>query len=255
MKITETEVKYLSGLIDADGSLGFEFTNNRVYLALSLISASSIDTCGYVKALPEVTGMGTSCEKTRQNTEWASVTVWKVIKAKDIEMLLPRLIKHMVIKGKHFQRMLDMWQTHRSVVLSDTVIDQLKIFAKASRADAGPLKDKKHPTWAWVAGYLDGDGSFIFKKPPSQTFARMLVQATAHENDKIALELLYKAFGGTLNNRGETCPHIWDWKHSLGRSNTSFAIHFLQKVLRHSKLKKHKIELMLADCHSRTRTD
>lgn len=255
MKITETEIKYLAGLIDADGSLSFEFTNKRVYLALSLISAESIDRVGYVSSLQELTSMGTVCKKERQNTVWSSVTVWKVIKAKDIEMLLPRLIKHLVIKGKHFQRMLDMWLKHRSVVLSDIVIEQLKIFAKASRADAGPVKDKKHPTWAWVAGYLDGDGSYIFKKPPSQKEARMLVQATAHEKDKIALDLLFKAFGGTLNNRGVSHPHIWDWKHSLGKANTSFAIHFLQKVLRHSKLKKHKIELMLADCHLRTRTD
>lgn len=255
MKITETEIKYLAGLIDADGSLGFEFRDNKVYLSLSLISASSIDRNGYVKSLPETTAMGSSCTKQRQNQTWAPVTVWKVQKSKDIEMLLPRLIKHMVIKGKHFQRMLDMWKQHRTLCLSDTVVEQLRVFAKASRADAGPLKPKKHPTWAWVAGYLDGDGSYIFKKPPSQNSARMLVQATAHENDKVALELLFKAFGGSLNNRGVAAPHIWDWKHSLGKSNTSFAIPFLQKVLQHSKLKKHKIELMLADCHSRTRTD
>lgn len=253
--MTETEVKYLSGLIDADGSIGFEFTNNRVYLAISIIAAESIDKKGFIKELPTITGAGTVCTKDRGKEGWAPVNVWKVVKAKDIEMLLPRLIKHLVIKGKHFQRMLDKWQEYRSTVLSDTVIEQLKLFAKVSRTDSGPLKPKKHPTWAWVAGYLDGDGSFILKKPPSQSTARMLVQATAHENDKISLELLYKAFGGTLNNRGVACPHIWDWKHSLGKANTAFAVHFLRKVHRHSRLKQHKIEQLLSECHSRTRTD
>lgn len=253
--MTETEVKYLAGLIDADGSISFEFSNNKVYLALSLISADSIDQHGFIKALPTLTGAGTVCEKERKVDTWANVSVWKVLKAKDIEMLLPRLIKHMVIKGKHFQRMLDKWQEYRTQSLSAIVIEQLKLFAKISRTDAGPVKPKKHPTWAWVAGYLDGDGSYIFKKPPSQKNPRMLVQATAHENDKISLELLYKAFGGTLNNRGNSCPHIWDWKHSLGKSNVSFAKHFLTKVHRHSRLKKHKIEQLLAACHEGTRTD
>lgn len=253
--MTETEVKYLSGLIDADGSLGFEFNGNKVYLALSLICAESIDKHGFIKTLPALTTFGTVCEKDRQNPNWAKVNVWKVVKARDIEMLLPRIIKHSVIKGRHFQRMLDKWKEFRAKPLTDTVIEQLKVFAKVSRMDAGPLKAKKHPTWAWVAGYLDGDGSFIYKKAPSHSTARMLVQATAHENDKISLELLYKAFGGTLNNRGKTSPHIWDWKHSLGAANTSFAIPFLKKVLLHSRLKKHKIESLLAICNSRTRTD
>jgi hypothetical protein len=253
--MTETEVKYLAGLIDADGSIGFEFTNKRVYLALSLIAAESIDQHGFVVSLPEITGSGTVCRKERAQQNWAVVNVWKVTKAKDIEMLLPRLIKHMVIKAKHFQRMLEKWQEYRSQVLEDHIIEQLRLFAKVSRSDAGPIKPKKHPTWAWVAGYLDGDGSFVYKQAPSHNTPRMFVQATAHENDTVALELLYKAFGGNLNSRGKTCPHIWDWKHSLGSGNQAFAVHFLTKVHRHSRLKKHKIETMLAACHSRTRTD
>lgn len=253
--MTETEVKYLSGLIDADGSIGFEFTNKRVYLALSLISAESIDKHGFVKSLPETTGFGTVCQKDRQVETWSKVHVWKVTKAKDLEMLLPRLIKHLVIKGKHFQRMFDKWKEYRSKILEEHIIEQLRLFAKISRSDAGPVKPKKHPTWSWVAGYLDGDGSYVFKKAPSQSTARMFVQATAHENDKIGLELLLKAFGGYINTRGTACPHILDWKHSLGKSNQAFAVHFLTKVLRHSRLKKHKIETLLAVCHSRTRTD
>jgi hypothetical protein len=253
--MNETEVKYLAGLIDADGSIGFEFIDSKVYLRLYLTAADSIDTKGYVYNLPTSTGFGSSCYKDRKEG-WSKIAVWTVGSRKDVEMLFPRLIKHMVIKGKHCQRMYDMWKEWRSKDLSEVEIEQLKIFAKASRADAGSVKHKKHPTWAWVAGYLDGDGSFIFKQPPSQNNPRLAVQATAHENDKIALELLFKAFGGTLNNRGIKAPHIWDWKHSLGAKNTSFATKFLPKVLTHIKFKKHKIEQMLAYIHSRsTRTD
>ena len=42
--MTETEVKYLAGLIDADGSVGFAYTSNKVYLEISITAADSIDT-------------------------------------------------------------------------------------------------------------------------------------------------------------------------------------------------------------------
>lgn len=248
--MNETEIKYLAGLIDADGSFGFEFNKSKVYLRMYLTAADSIDRSGYVYNLPETTGFGTSCYKARKKG-WSKVSVWTVGSRRDVEMLFPRLIKHLVIKGKHCQRMLDMWRKYRGESLSDTEIDQLKQFQRISREDVGPVKAKKHPTWAWVSGYLDGDGSFIFKQPPSQKSPRLLVQATAHENDIVGLELLYKAFGGTLNNRGKVA-HIWDWKHSLGPSNFSFALKFLPKVLRHIKFKKHKIEQMLAYIHSKS---
>lgn len=252
--MNETQLKHLAGLFDADGSIGIDYTNNRPYLTLRLTSAASIDKVGYVYNLPQLTGFGTSCKKTPRGG-WSQISVWTVSKAKDLEMLVPRLVKHLVIKGAHLSRMFDKWQEYRGQTLTDLEKDQLNIYLKASRLASGPVKPRKHPSWAWVAGYLDGDGSYIFKRPPSQATPRMLVQATAHENDRVGLDLLFKAFGGSLNNRGDSSPHIWDWKHSLGKSNQAFAIRFLTKVVKHSILKKHKIEQLLAVCHSRTRTD
>lgn len=247
--MTETEVKYLAGLLDADGSIGFEFTNNRPYLAIKLTAADSIDTKQYVYTLPERTGYGTVCKKDRPGTTWSTVTVWTVSKRKHLEMLIPRLAKHMVIKGKHFDRMLRKWLEFRGQTLSNIDIEQLKQYCRASRRDSGALKAKNHPTWAWVAGYLDGDGSFIFKKPPSQRFPKLVVRATAHINDRVGLDLLHKAFGGHIYNRGKNGKHILDWVHPLGKNNKSFAIKFLSKVVKHSRLKKHKIEQMIAYHH------
>lgn len=247
--MTETEVKYLAGLLDADGSIGFEFTKNRPYLSIKLTAADSIDTKQYVQTLPERTGYGTSCKKERKNQNWSPVSVWTVSKRQDLEMLIPRLVKHLVIKGKHFSRMLDKWQEFRGRTLSDIEVEQLKQYCKASRLDSGPLKPKKHPTWAWVAGYLDGDGSYIFKKPPSQKFPKLVVRATAHVNDRVGLDLLQKAFGGYIYDRGKAGKHILDWVHPLGKNNKSFALKFLPKVVKHSRLKKHKIEQMIAYHH------
>jgi hypothetical protein len=251
--MNETDVKYLAGLLDADGHVGFDFTENRPYLCIRLTAADSIDRDGFVKNLPNTTGFGTSCVKTKREN-WASITVWTVSRARDLEMLVPRLVKHMVIKGRHLQRMFDKWQELRGKTLSDLEREQLVLLTKLSRQDAGPLKAKKHPTWAWVAGYLDGDGSYIFSHPPSHKNPRMLVQATAHENDVVGLELLYKAFGGRIENRGKNSPHILDWRHSLGKRDKAFALKFLSKMVLHTRLKKHKIEQMIAYLNRSLRT-
>lgn len=244
--MTETEVKYIAGLLDADGYIGFEFTDKRVSLSIKLTAADSIDKRGFVFSLPYITGFGSSCRKEKRG-DWSTINVWSVSSRKDHEMLSPRLCKHMVIKGAHLQRMYDKWQEFRGRKLSDIEIEQLKAYQKASRASSGPVKPKKHPTWAWVAGYLDGDGSYIFSCPPSHNGRpRLLIQATSHINDRVGVDLLLKAFGGKVFTRGETAPHILDWKHGLGKSEKSFALKFLKKMAQHSRLKKHKIEQMLA---------
>lgn len=244
--MNETLIKYLAGLLDADGCFSFEYTGNKLHLRLQVSAATSIDRHGFVLSLPELTGMGTSHQKS-QRGNWAPVTMWVVSTRKEVEMLVPRLLKHLVIKGKHLSRMYLKWQEMRDRRLTDIEMEQLRVFSKASRADAGPLRAKKHPTWAWVAGYLDGDGSYMFSSPPSHKGReRLLIQATAHINDRVGLDLLQKAFGGSIYDRGAAAPHILDWKHSLNKREASFAIKFLTKMVQHSKLKKHKIEQMLA---------
>lgn len=249
--INETEVKYLAGLLDADGYFGFEFRNNRVFYSLILSAATSIDRFGYVLSLPERTGFGSSHVKSQRIETWAPITAWKVTRARDIEMLLPRLVKHLVIKGAHAQRLFDLWQAARGQDLSELEIEQLKAASKASRNLAGPLKPRKHPSWAWVAGYLDGDGSYMNKKSSGQ----LLVQATAHVNDRVSLDLLHKAFGGHITTRGKNGEHILDWRHGFGKTQTAFAKKFLGKMVQHSRLKKHKIEEILSIVNQRTCTD
>jgi hypothetical protein len=253
--MNETEIKYLAGLLDADGHIGFAYGQNRVRLEITLNAADSIDQKGYVLALPALTGFGSSCTKSKRVATWGQVHQWRVASRRDINMLVPRLLKHMVIRGRHLERMYDQWLHYDGHVVDEMTKNQLKEFVAASRRGTGPVKAKKHPTWAWTAGYLDGDGSFIYKKAPSQKSPRMLVQATCHEMDRPGIDLLHKAFGGNIYNRGKHGTHILDWRHALGIKNQQFAEHFLSKIVQHSKLKKHKIEQLLAHVHSRTRTD
>jgi hypothetical protein len=161
--LNESLVKYLAGLLDADGSLSFNFAEDDkrpgryfVRIRISLAGSSAVDPFNFVENLPGITGMGTT---SRYGKDKQFIT-WTVIKRSDVEMLLPRLIKHMVIKAKHWQWLFDTWRERRSENKTCSKEEREKLVkdCKASRIDnIGPVKPKNHPTWAWLAGFLDGD--------------------------------------------------------------------------------------------------
>ncbi len=256
--MNESLVKYLSGLLDADGCLSLHFRDtgyagNRtgrytVALRLTLAAADTIDTKGFVASLPSLTGMGTIARN--RNLDW-----WYVQKRADLEMLLPRVIKHMVIKAKHWQWLLDTWRNYRrgygeclcDVAERERLSEESK---KSRRANVGPIKPKNHPTWAWVAGYLDGDGCYHFRRQKNKAYGsrpeheswRIMVSAAAHVDDSSVLDFLHKSFGGTICNQG---PALKRWNRPLGKRDRSFAEGFLSNVVKHSRLKRNKIEAIL----------
>lgn len=240
--MNETLVKYLAGLLDADGSLSFEahrgYDNRvRIGLKLHLVAAHSIDRHGFVESLPEITGFG-GISKNGKYTQWS------VGHRRDLEMLVPRLIKHMVIKAQHWQWLLDFWRDWRQQERgqkSMSIEDWYRL-AQASKDSrkfrVGPIKPKNHPTWAWLAGYLDGDGCFSFRTSRNHN---MRLSVTAHITDASVLDFLQKAFGGTIKSHSRS-DNIKVWWRGLGPANRSFALSFLPHLAKHSRLKKHKIE-------------
>lgn len=247
----ETFLKYLAGLLDADGALSFQFaetTTSRcgVYLRLVLTAAESVDKDGqFIKSLP----FGSVV--TTEIAGWSKRNDWVVTKRSELEQLLPRLVKHMVVKGAHWKRMYDAWVALRGRTVSSQGADELRTWSKTSRSKAGPVKPRNHPSWAWVAGYLDGDGSYQNRYCPNKKYRAMRVSCTAHVNDRIGLELLQKAFGGNISEIKGT--NIVRWWRGLGYANSSFATRFLSKIVHHSRLKKHQVEAILAN-HSQRLT-
>jgi len=247
---TETEIKYLAGLLDADGSLFFSFSKYKdvwnVRLNLVLQQSFSNDKDGkYLKSLSEKMGNIQFINLSEKNPNWSDAYRWKVGSIEELNKLIPRLTKHLVIKGKHFKSMFEMYLTLINKSVTQEGKEALEKFAKESRLDVGSVKTKNHPTWAWVAGYLDGDGCYHIRKRKKNWGIQieMLVKVVAHNGDKVSLDLLQKAFNGKVVKNSYEETHVWT--RSLGFSNRQFALHFLRKVLRHSKLKKHKIEQMI----------
>lgn len=248
--MNESEVKYLAGLLDADGTLSFKFCKTETgktycYLVLALTAVQHIDRQDYVKSLARFGGQTFQYVNGAGNPS----NKWNVQSRRDLNKILPRIIKHMVIKGKHWQNLYDKYNELKGEDCTQWV-EALKVFSEESRKEAGPVRPKNHPTWPWVAGYLDGDGCYTFSHKHRKN--TLHVGAIAHYKDVVALELLQKAFGGTLYDKRDDNTRLW--RRGLGKSQRAFALSFLRKVHRHSRLKKYKIERML-EFHKASRND
>lgn len=258
--MNESLVKYLAGLLDADGALSFVFANKdeagsyTMGLLIYLCASEGIDKNGFVKDLPNITGMGNAsvihpkdtviCGKTAKQAH--NINVWQVAKRADLEMLLPRVIKHMVIKAKHWQWLLDVWRKNRGARVSAELKEALVAASKESRrTNAGPIKPKNHPTWAWLAGYLDGDGSYVCSSNNRRGYTQWKIQvsAVAHVNDRCALDFLRQAFGGEIYKDNRSPALLW--RRMLGYQNRSFAEQFLPNLAKHSRFKRDKIDAIL----------
>lgn len=254
-KVNESLIKYLAGLLDADGCLSFVYTKDSkreemfsVGLSMHLGSASSIDRHNFVESLPLLTEMGNSRRISNYKGK-GYYTNWVVCKRAHLEMILPRLIKHMVIKAKHWQWMLEVWRDYRSRdygsksihATEREILEQAK--KESRKLNVGPIKPKNHPTWAWLAGYLDGDGYYLHRDPKKKRYS-MVVGACAHITDISVLEFLKKSFGGKITTHSQS-DSVKEWYRSLSNQNRSFVLRFLPKIVKHSRLKKHKIEQII----------
>lgn len=250
--MNESLIKYLAGLLDADGSLSFAFrkdqnTEGRYFVGLQMKLASSIavDKHSFIDTLPALTGMGTIS----YYGPYTQFKTWAVAKRADLEMLLPRLIKHMWIKARHWQWLLDTWRELRNegIGVFEEKRNELVQQCKQSRRDnVGPVRPKNHPTWAWAAGYFDGDGCYSYRKNFDKKTGywqwTMNVNAVAHVNDAGVFDFLQKSFGGIIYTVGDTKK---TWKRSLGYQNRAFALSFLPHLAKHSRLKRHKIDAII----------
>lgn len=236
--MNETDIKYLAGLLDADGSFFYNYSSNRAYLTVALDLTTGIDKdMKFTNWLCQELGVRPSVHKRPLNAAGVDSIKIVVSKRATIEMLVPRLLKYLVVKGSHLKRLYDKWTEVRGRRLSDDEVSELKEFTTNSRKIASPVKPREWLPKAYVAGFIDGDGCYCMKKS-SGTYN---VSTVSHVQDRVIADLLFKQYGGRIHYQEDWIR----WVHPLGRTNKSFAIKFLRDMHKHSRLKRHKIEAFL----------
>lgn len=243
----ETDIKYLAGLLDADGSFFFNYTDNRVYLTIALDLSTGIDKdLKFTNWLCDELNVKPCISKRPLNAKGVNSIKITISRRSTLETLVPRLLKYLVIKGKHLNTLFAKYKELRGQRITSDEIAKLKEFVKESRKDVGPVKTKSWLPKAYVAGYIDGDGCYSMKRS-SGTYS---VSTVSHKDDRIVTDLLYKQYGGRIHFQEDWVR----WAHPLGKQSRSFAVPFLRDMHKHSRLKKWKIEQFL-NYHSQRLTD
>lgn len=245
---TETLAKYIAGLSDADGSLTIGASKQKdgsFYPALSfkIVQAESIDR-GHklMRRLHACTGVGTLAFIPSHGNK-PTLCEWRIRARNELEYFLPHIIKHAVIKGKHFKRSLEWWRSIRGGRYNQEELTWFRKNLQQSRADTGPVKPKNFPSAAWLAGYMDGDGClYLGKRQKMLTFS-------FHKDDLVAPTLIQKAFGGHIYaGLWKNNPTVFQYRLTLGgkyRLNPN-GLKLLKYVISHLHIKKHNAELLLA---------
>lgn len=200
-------LKYLAGLLDADGSityqikewdgprcgpskciqvyLSFHQSGSREFIELvawSLTPPSCTEYWGHVKQ-----------DKRHEREAWS----WAVGGRRAVSVC-NLLKKYLVIKrglaelaGKVDGRNMDR--------------EEIETAWRAADVPIVP----KHPTTKWTAGYIDGDGSFGARLPPDRESVQIILEVSAETRRRAGLELLQKQYGGSIHDRTNAPSSMW----------------------------------------------
>jgi hypothetical protein len=75
------------------------------------------------------------------------------------------------------------------------------------------------------------------------------INVSCHQGDAIVLEFIHKAHGGYIKAHSSNAKCMV-WERNLGPKDRSFALDFLPRIVQHARLKKHKIEQLIASHRS-----
>ena len=181
--------KYLAGLLDADGSIMLKWTPKAcIYVSFAQknpgieflrVVASSLTP----PSLPEVWGHF-------QIIPDSGTAEWRVGGSRAISILM-RIKRYLVIKRAIAECAIEINGKPRSTDIEARF---------ASTKGASPMP--KHPTRKWVAGFLDGDGTFNIVLPGDGRWAcQPTVMVMVPKWERVAVDLLAKAYGGSQQER------------------------------------------------------
>lgn len=240
------DIKYLAGLMDSDGN----FNINRIddgYIRFTVSVASSENTDKDFNMLNYVSNTFNIGSTRIFSNSYGRVMEWKISSIGEQEQLLPILIKHLVVKGTYAQYCLDIRRKYKGRKCPDDEWEVIKEELKRQRQTTKAAVHKKHMTWGWFAGFVDGDGCLA----TANKFSDVL-KITNHINDKTAIELIQHSIGGTINPIKKK-PWLLTYQLTLGVRTRQQSLEILSKYLQHSKMKhkRYKAEQIIAKLTTR----
>ncbi len=180
--------KYLAGFIDADGYIGIRARiGSKPDCDVELTQREQ-----YREVLDDLMAMFGGSFRIREaiGDRFASVCLRGGPAAKLIE----RLSKYAVIKGPWMQAALELVRNAPVLQTQEQVVAFRRQWKLVKRKASST--ERNYPSRKWLAGYFDGDGSFVAYKGTSGAYVRATIMSEPHL--ACGIRLIQKAFGGHI---------------------------------------------------------
>lgn len=212
--------KYLAGFVDADGHLS---VRARIGARPDL-EFSAAQAAGFQEPLLAMQEEFGGIIRTRHDGRHVEL----LMRGGPARKAFERLKKYLVLKRDQAERFLDL--VDRGVVL-DTKRDVRAVRERVKEIRAyGAIREPNYPARKWMAGYIDGDGSFVVKVCRKTGYAYPALTILAAPNYVVGITLLHKAFGGRIQAIGENA--VWTVSLSQPSKIEQVLGHCAQHLLR-----------------------
>lgn len=205
--------KYLAGFVDADG----HFSVRARLGARPDLEFSVAQDVAFAEPLEVLQAEFGGIIRTKFDGKHAEL----MMRGGPARKAFERLKKYLVLKRDQAERFLDL--VDRGVVLkTEGDVKAVRQRVKEIRA-YGATHQPNYPSRKWMAGYVDGDGSFACKVCKKTGYAYPFLTILAAPNYVVGVTLLQKAFGGRLQAMGKNVV----WSVSLSQPSK------IEQVLSH----------------------
>ena len=245
MKNNESVNRYLAGYLDGNGTITVLFPKRSHCAGIKPNITVKLCCCDeWKKAEAMVLEMTDhyDCGSVHRRTlpSGKQMIFWETTGTVAVSLLC-RIKKHLVIKGQHADRMIELFDRFKGYgnYVQPEEAESLKDYVRWSRDNTGPIRNKQYASFPWLAGYTDSDGYLTVNPKAHLRFG-------CHPRDAAALFLIANTFGRHVKEGREneiTLDHIFPKK------DPTTAKRILVPMLPHLRLKKWDAEQILASYH------
>lgn len=203
-------IQYCAGLFDAEGSIGYYKRQKYEKFKAELAVQMAHKPC--VEFIARTLGGGGDINISKREGK-KDMYRWRVSRESEIERVGKILLPHLVIKSEEMQyllKALDSRDYNAQQSLAQAMM-LLKHTSFAGDTSLDPEKETGTLSDGYVAGYIDGDGSF-----EDSNTQRNSVRVSSANCCPIVLLRLAKRFGGSVRlNRLQTTKKRTSWKWTM----------------------------------------
>lgn len=249
-EISTIDLAWIAGFIDAEGSFGVAAsTNNRAYPRINVYNGDDRP----LRYIAQKIGgaVSTAVRKNPQFKLTQSENRLFIHSKAGVENAYRKLLPYMVIKKAHLEAVkkacdcskevsFDLKQTlHALNKVSDIMI-------AGSVSKKVEFFDQTPEQWAYFAGYLEGDGTFVLQPQyfgkTKYLYPWICVYSTRIEG----LRYMHDLFGGLIKTRKRKAD--WNVECCLSFQDSGYVKEIISRLGPYIKFRREELEIMLRAC-------